>query len=113
MPAALVAIMLSLPAEPEVKVDAVFAKVGPDAKTPGRSQDQTRAVVLIHGLGLHPLNGQKAGRAALRTWQQSDSVLVKEMAPHADVYALAYAQTVAVEKVHHSVGLAEHVKALK
>lgn len=113
MSAAVLAVVLTVPVEPEVKVDGLFTKVAPNPKTPGRSKDQSRAVVLIHGLGLYPLNTEKVSKADLRTWQRTDSGIVTELAKHADVYALAYGQTVAVEKVHEKVKLAEHIKALK
>jgi pimeloyl-ACP methyl ester carboxylesterase len=114
----LLALMLSLPAEPApvsvVKVDVVFARVAPAGDRPGRSKDQTRAVVLIHGLSLLPiLKDKNNGKLALRTWQQTDSVLVKQLAPHADVYGFAYTQSTAVEKIHEGARLAEHVAALK
>jgi pimeloyl-ACP methyl ester carboxylesterase len=119
---ALLALVLSLPAEaappvtvaPTVKVDSLFIRVAPGGDRPGRAADQTRAVVLIHGLSLlTSLNKEKAGKPALRTWQQTDSILVKQLAPHADVYAFAYTQTVAVEKIHEAANLKEHVAALK
>src|SRR3954471_2855744 len=90
----LLALMLSLPAEPAlapvVKVDVVFTRVAPTGELKGRSKDQTRAVVLIHGLSLLPILKDRTSKLSLRTWQQPDSVLVKQLAPHADVYAFAY-----------------------
>src|SRR6476661_1396844 len=112
---ALLALMLSLPAEPApapvVKVDFMFTRVAPAGDKEGRSKDQTRAVVLIHGLSLLPILKDK--KLALRTWQQSGSVLVKQLAPHADVYAFAYSQTTAVDQIPEGGKLAEHVAALK
>src|SRR4051794_22447201 len=94
---ALLALMLSLHAEPApapaVKVDVVFRRVAPAGEQDVRSKDQTRAVVLIHGLSLLPILKDRTNKLTLRTWQQSDSVLVKQLAPHADVYAFAYSQS--------------------
>jgi pimeloyl-ACP methyl ester carboxylesterase len=112
---ALLALMLSLPAgpapAPAVKVDVVFTRVAPAGDKEGRSKDQTRAVVLIHGLSLLPI--LKDRKLGLRTWQQSDSVLVKQLAPHADVYAFAYSQTTAVDQIPEGGKLLGHVEALK
>lgn len=113
MHALLLLLIPTAPAEPGPKIDAVFAKVGPSAKDAGRSRGRERAVVLIHGLALHPIKGEKAGKAGLRGWQKSDSVLVKELSAHSDVYSFAYAQTSAVEKVPESTGLAGHIRGLK
>src|SRR5271165_577958 len=56
-----------------------------------RSPDATRAVVLIQGLMVHPLEKNSAVRASLRSWQKPDSLLVKRLAGAADVFAFAYA----------------------
>src|SRR4051812_30752721 len=108
---ALLALMISLPAEPApappVKVDVMFTRVAPAGDKEGRSRDQTRAVVLIHGLSLLPILKDK--KLGLRTWQQSDSVLVKQLAPHADVYAFAYSQSTSVDQIHEGAKLLERV----
>jgi pimeloyl-ACP methyl ester carboxylesterase len=108
----LMLLALLQPAAPTAKVEYLFAKVAP-TNTPGRSKGQERAIVLIHGLGLFPLNKDKVITPALRTWQKSESILVKELAKQADVYALAYSQTAAVEKVHEETKLAKRIKSLK
>src|SRR5262249_24863495 len=76
---------LRRPADQAPKAESVFAKVGPNARVPGRTKDETRAVVLIHGLSLHVLTPEKLGKPELRVWQKSDSILVKELSRHADV----------------------------
>jgi pimeloyl-ACP methyl ester carboxylesterase len=113
---ALLVAVLSLPASaapPAPKVEALFQKVAPATPANGRSPGQTRAVILIHGLALHPLNKERILKAALRTWQQPGSLLVKELARDADVYALAYSQTARVEVLHEATGLAKHVSNLR
>jgi pimeloyl-ACP methyl ester carboxylesterase len=113
---ALLIALLSLPttaAPPTSKVDAIFQKVAPARPLTGRSPGQSCAVVLIHGLGLHPLSKGRAAKAALRPWQQPDGLLVKELAQKADVYALAYGQSAAVETIHEATGLADHVRGLR
>jgi pimeloyl-ACP methyl ester carboxylesterase len=52
-------------------------------------------------------------KAQLRSWQQQDSTLVKELSHHSDVYALAYGQTVACESIAESPRLIEHLRGLK
>lgn len=112
MPASLI-LVLSLAAGAAPEVENVFAKVGPNARVPGRSKDQTRAVVLIHGLRLHVIVPEKLGKPDLRVWQQADSVLVKELSKHADVYAFAYNQSAAVEEIAEGAKLADHIRALQ
>lgn len=108
----LLLLTLLLPAT-DPPMATLFVKVGPNALVPGRSVGQERAVVLIHGLGLHPFSKEKVTRAALRTWQQSTSPLVHALARSADVYAFAYAQTLPVEKVADAAGLGRAVRRLK
>src|SRR5947209_18748578 len=79
---ALVLTLLVVPsvaaAPPPAKVEAIFQKVAPAGPAVGRSPGRARAVVLIHGLGLHPLSTDRILKPALRPWQQGDSILVKE-----------------------------------
>ncbi len=92
---------------PDPTVQGLFVPVS--ARTPGRKQ----AVVLIHGLGLHPLSTARVTTPALRTWQQPTSALVKALSRHADVFAFAYGQTAPAEKVADASGLAGHLKNLQ
>src|SRR5579859_6410040 len=59
-----------------------------------KSAGQKRAVVLIHGLKIHPLHGSLATRAEFHNWQEPGSFLVQTLAKDADVFALAYCQNV-------------------
>ncbi len=115
MTALLVAVLsLSAAAPAETpKVETIFQKVAPAKPADGRTPGQQRAVVLIHGLGLHPISKDRATRAILRSWQKPDSLLVKELSRHADVYAFAYGQITSVDKVPEAAGLARHVRALR
>jgi pimeloyl-ACP methyl ester carboxylesterase len=106
-------VCLSAAPTPGPRVDAVFHKVAPAEPAAGRSPGQRCAVVLIHGLGLHPINKEKAVKAALRTWQRPDSPLVKALSQNADVYAFAYGQSAAVERIGTATGLAGHVSGLR
>jgi pimeloyl-ACP methyl ester carboxylesterase len=112
---ALLLVLVALPpaAAPAAKVDTLLEKVAPAKPAARRTPGQDRVVVLIHGLGLHPIAKDRAGRATLRSWQKGDSVLVKELARHADVYALSYGQVVAVDKVPEAIHLADRVRDLR
>jgi pimeloyl-ACP methyl ester carboxylesterase len=85
----------------------------PDGKLMARSAGQARAVVLIHGLHLHPFSRDNVTRPLFRDWQDRKSRLVLELVKQADVYGFAYAQDVAIEEVCDGSGLAEHVRWLK
>jgi pimeloyl-ACP methyl ester carboxylesterase len=104
-------LLLLLPADPAVK--AIFVKAGPNPFVVGRSPGQTRAVVLIHGLGLHPFLKDKVMQAKPRSWQLPTSPLVHSLAKSADVYVFAYSQTVPVEKVADESGLARSIGQLR
>lgn len=97
--------------EPEswIEVDSTFTRVALADNKAARD----RAVILIHGLNLFGGNHDKGDKVPLRSWQESDSDLVKQFVDYADVYALAYAQTVAVEKIHVGVKLRSRIRALK
>jgi pimeloyl-ACP methyl ester carboxylesterase len=77
-------------------------------RTPGR----TRAVLLIHGLGLHPLSKAKVYEPIFHDWQLPGSVLVKTLGKDADVYAYAYSQNTRVETVAQTPALAGAVAKL-
>jgi pimeloyl-ACP methyl ester carboxylesterase len=96
--------------------DAQFVQVGPaahDESAAVRSPGQERAVVLLHGLYLHPFSKTNVTRATLHSWQQPKSLLVKRLSEEADVYALAYAQTVAADHVPAYADLAGRVARLR
>jgi pimeloyl-ACP methyl ester carboxylesterase len=97
----------------ESEVQSLFAKVGPNPLVVGRTPGQTRAVVLLHGLSLHLLSRDKIVQARLRTWQMPNSALVQSLGKQADVFAFAYGQTVAVERVTQKTPLFRLVKQLK
>src|SRR5438034_11741104 len=62
-----------------------------------RTAGQERAVVLIHGIRLHPFNSIKVGEPTFHDWQKAGSPLVKAIAKDADVFAYAYGQTAPVQ----------------
>ncbi len=78
-----------------------------------RSAGQPRAVVLIHGLYLHPFSSRNVPRATLVSWQRPDGPMVQALARDADVFAFAYGQSVAVDEVAALPGLADGVRRLR
>lgn len=98
-------------AEPsETKFHQVFPiPRGAMERTPG----QTRAVLLLHGLRIHPLNSAKVYEALFHDWQLPGSVLVKALGRDADVFAYAYAQNTRLEKVAQTPTLANAIGKLR
>jgi pimeloyl-ACP methyl ester carboxylesterase len=96
-------------------LDTGLIQVAPDRKAASwaRSPGHDRAVVLIHGLYIHPFSKTNVARAALHGWQMSDSLVVRRLGKESDVYAFAYAQTVAVDAVPERAGLLQYVQALQ
>ncbi len=93
-------------------------QVAPDTSekpwvAPAAPPDKTRAVVLIHGLFVHPVRTSKASQPWRREWQEPKSELVKALAADADVFAFAYAQTAPVDDVAESHGLRDAVARLR
>ncbi len=78
-----------------------------------RTPDQFRAVIIIHGLGVHPFNKHHVDRAALHQCQKPNCLLVKQLGKEADVYAFAYSQEVAVEEIAIQPGLPRCVQHLQ
>jgi pimeloyl-ACP methyl ester carboxylesterase len=109
---ALLLAVLSLPVAQTPSVEALFIKVGPNARVPGRSAGQERAVVLIHGLSVS-LSKDKVARPIFRSWQKTDSHLVKALASDSDVYAFAYGQTVSCDRVSDTPLLLQSLRNLK
>src|SRR5262249_21898250 len=72
-----------------------------------RSEGQTRAVILLHGLELPPLHKADARVAEFDRWQLPSSRLVKGLTAHADVYALAFSENTTVDTIAQSPKLLE------
>jgi pimeloyl-ACP methyl ester carboxylesterase len=106
-------VLLGVPVSP---VETFYVQVAPApraAKEVLRSPAQQRAVVLIHGLRVHPFNFKNVGKAVLHEWQKPGSLIVKLLGQDADVYSFAYAQNEAVEVVAAGPGLKECVGRLR
>ena len=72
--------------------------------------EKARAVVLVHGLHLHPIQPEKVSKPWVRDWQEPKSELVKTLAPDFDVFAFSYAQTAAVDEIAKSQGMRDTAK---
>src|SRR5689334_2206265 len=84
------------------RVDSRFIQVHPlptDEISLIRSSGQTRAVILIHGLQIHPVSNLEVLKATFRSWQKAHSQLVDVLASEADVYAFAYSENVPLERI--------------
>jgi pimeloyl-ACP methyl ester carboxylesterase len=113
MVAWLMGLLAALPASSDNKVETLFVKVGPMPLTAGRSAGRDKAVILVHGLGLHPFSSDKALRAKLRHWQQADSPIVKKLGEQADVYALAYGQNAAIDRIADDPSLLRYLRRIQ
>src|SRR5262245_44306630 len=117
MPLLLTLLMTPPPAQvvpvAHAHVQTLFVKVGPRPNVVQRTEGQDRAVVLIHGLGLHMISQEKAVKPYLRPYQQPDSALVHRLARDSDVYALAYGQNAPIEVIATSPAIADHIRWLR
>lgn len=106
--------MLALLCFFQLKTD--FAQVAPspaDKSKIERWDGQTRAIVLIHGIRIHPFSADKVERADFHGWQDEGSTLVKALAKEGDIFAFAYSQNVAVDDVAECDALRGDLKRLK
>ena len=97
-------------------VEIEFAQVAPpprEAKQITRSPNQDRAVVLIHGLRLHPFSTNNVSKAEMSSWQKPKSSLVTTLSKEADVFALAYSQNASLDTIANLPELVGHVRQLK
>src|SRR5262249_28317265 len=95
-------------------IESICEKVapGPPNGMWARSNNQTTAVVVIHGFYLH-LKDKSVSKAALRPWQQPDSPLIKELGKSADVYVFAYGQNATIDGVVAGSKLGEDIAHLR
>jgi pimeloyl-ACP methyl ester carboxylesterase len=99
-----------------VRVESKFEQVSPEpppGKLMGRWPGQKRAIVLIHGLHVHPFSKDNVLKPLMRDWQKRDSKLVHELGGAGDIYAFAYAQDVQVDEVASGSSLGDDIRALR
>jgi pimeloyl-ACP methyl ester carboxylesterase len=111
------ATMLLLGALPvaDSSIETQFVEVAPARQGLDwlRSSGQRRAVVLIHGLYVHPFSKASVTHPHLHNWQTPDCLLVKRLAQEADVYAFSYAQTLSSDEIADCPDLARHIYHLQ
>ena len=100
--------VLTLAAPP---LDVRFEQVAPLPSAKAARKD--RAVILVHGLGIHPFSKDRILHAGLHSWQRPGSNLVRSLARDSDVFAFAYAQTIAIDQVAEAASLADSVRKLR
>jgi len=109
----MLSVLFAVPISP---VETFYVQVAPAphaAREVLRSPDQSRAVLLIHGLRVHPFNHKIVNKAVLHEWQKPGSLVVKALSKDADVYSFAYAQNEAVEAIAAGPGLKGCVQKLR
>src|SRR5438128_1684436 len=97
-------------------IETRFAQVAPvfrQADSFERSPNRQRAVVLVQGLRLHPFSNKNVAKADWESWQKPGSAVVKTLANEADVFAFAYGQNVAVDRIAETACLQDNVRRLK
>jgi pimeloyl-ACP methyl ester carboxylesterase len=101
-------------AAPTATLPAEVWQVAPDNPgPPWLVTRKDRAVLLVHGLRIHPLHPTRSARPDRHEWQDPRSELVRLLARDADVFAFSYAQTVPLDAVAHSAVLREAIAGLK
>ncbi|MFM8270937.1 MAG: esterase/lipase family protein [Gemmata sp.] len=108
-------LLLAMSAPPEVPTELWQVAPG-EARVwtaPKQPVERARAVVLVHGLQVHPLRSSKVTKPELRPWQQPKSILVSALAKDADVFAFSYGQTTTVDEVARAPGLRDAVANLR
>jgi pimeloyl-ACP methyl ester carboxylesterase len=89
-----------------------FEQTFPERKIFTRSEGQERAIILIHGFRVRLLRDED-DLPTLRSWQEPDSRLVKELGKNGDVYSFAYGQTMAVDRIAERSDLLRYVGHLR
>jgi pimeloyl-ACP methyl ester carboxylesterase len=92
-----------------VQVAPAYRELSDAVRAPGHD----RAVVLIHGLRLHPVRADKIGRAVFHEWQQPGSLLVKHLGRESDVFAFAYAYNGTLDDVSLDPQLGKGIRRLR
>jgi pimeloyl-ACP methyl ester carboxylesterase len=105
---------VALPEAPPIETKFIqVAPVPKESSAVERSAGQTRAVLLLHGFRAHPFQTSKVARAEFHDWQRPGSTLVKTLAKDSDVFAFAYGQVAAVDRIAGCPDLADAVRRLR
>ncbi|MEK7865752.1 MAG: hypothetical protein AAB434_03655 [Planctomycetota bacterium] len=98
------------------QVQTLFVEVCPERDGNDdlcRTEERTRAVVLIHGLKAHPFSEDRVRKPKLDDWQEEDSDLVEELGKESDVFAFCYGQDAALEAIGAQPDLPDAVGRLR
>lgn len=101
---------------PPSVLETTFRQVAPAFRDPTsvrRSAGQYRAVVLVHGLLLHPFSQANVVRAHLHSWQRPGSSLVNRLARVADVFGYGYGENTTIDEIAASCDLPRHIERLR
>lgn len=111
-----VSLAVALTVAPAVDLPTKFWGITPnvvEVDLPKLKKTNDTAVVLIHGLMVHPFRPDLAEWADPHSWQKPTGEIVKSLAADADVFGFSYAQTVSVDSVAISKGFRDGISALK
>lgn len=114
-PLLIAAVVATAPTPTTAPVPTEFWQIYPDP-LPGHHalrRSKPGAVVLIHGLMIHPLNGDKAKRPNPHPWQHPTGTLARTLSEQFDVFGFSYAQTRAIDEPGFLDGLGLGVAVLK
>jgi pimeloyl-ACP methyl ester carboxylesterase len=109
-------LLLLLFTRPPAGLETLFHQVHPvpaQADAIDRSRGQERAIVLLHGLRVHPISGAAATKATPHGWQKPGSALVRTLGADGDVFAFAYSQNLDLEDPAIEAALAQAVRRLR
>lgn len=96
------------------QLPTAFWQISPEYQmNPKPKAENTRAILLIHGLVPRPVSPSKARQPEPNSWQLPGTELVRQLKPDFDVYGLSYAQVTPCEWVCLADGLRDAVKLLK
>ena len=110
----LLTLAAGIPERGSETIETKFREVNPpESGAMERTPGHVRAVLLLHGLRIHPISNAKVYEARFHDWQMPGSVLVKALGRDADVYAFAYGQNTPVEMVAATPALANAVGKLR
>lgn len=98
------------------QVQTLFVEVCPERDGNDdfrRTDGRARAVVLIHGLKVHPFSESRVRVPKLDDWQEADSDLVEELGKESDVYAFSYGQDAALDVIGAQSDLPDAARRLR
>ena len=102
-----------LGAAPAIETQFVQVAPAPEERRGESTPGQTRAVVLIHGLYVHPFSKTNVMRAHLHGWQKPDCLLVKRLAPEPTCSPSPTLRPITADEIAECPDLEKHVRQLR